>query len=465
MGIGEWPFYVSYSWETEKQEPIVAKLEKDLGNFPNLKLTLDKEQCKPGDSIKAFLNKVGKAPRLVLVLSEKYFDSEYTLREFAIALTHGGLNTRVRVVLVDGFRLDHFLKKQLSLQNKLNEFGIKLNLLDYEAEVELLSDSLVSIPSAKGDTDLSLVLQHIQESYQRYPNPELDDAEKLIKLRSVEQRYLNQNIEELFEYCEELAPLAKTIKFKAAEAKMYGKISDFLCPLETGNAQQRACEEILFEALSKTLNELKSRNRISNLFLDKCDELVGWVATSFVNDLWIQKNGASISDYYSPSNITIRLKNGQLIELFIARAHRRNAGFKQSGKAAINYGGGLLIKNPASVGSSLEFIFQELMTRFIPDKECSDMNDLHWEELDQIIRMKRRMENIYIIFSSSEQCKQMKADLTSKLPCLPQFWLESGTDSSLLLVSEPKVNGILKILINLIEDNRKYAKRIQPETV
>jgi len=186
MSIGEWPFYVSYSWETEKHEPLVAKLEKDLVNFPNLELKLDKKKCKPGDSIKAFLKKVGEAPRLVLVLSEAYFNSEYTLREFAIALVHGGLNTRVRVVLVDGFRLDHFLKNQHSLQNNLDKFGIELNLSDYDTVIELLSDSLVSIPGAKDDSDFTPVLQHIQESYQRYPNPELDDAERLINIRTVE---------------------------------------------------------------------------------------------------------------------------------------------------------------------------------------------------------------------------------------------------------------------------------------
>lgn len=68
--------------------------------------------------------------------------------------------------------------------------------------------------------------------------------------------------------------LAKNIKLKAANANVSGKISNFLCPLEAGNVLQRACEEILYEALSITLNELKSKNKISHLFLDECDDFV-----------------------------------------------------------------------------------------------------------------------------------------------------------------------------------------------
>ncbi len=194
MTGSEWPFYVSYSWATEAQHPLVEKLQKDAIHFPRIKLVHDTEKCKPGDSIKAFLQQVGQAPRLILILSEEYFRSEYTLKEFAIALKHGGLNTRVRVVLVDGFRVDHFLRDNKNeLQCDLNRFDI--NLEDFQEELELLGDSLVSISNADKNTDFSPVLQSIQESYQQYPNPEVEDPEKLINVRSTALVPLRHQIE------------------------------------------------------------------------------------------------------------------------------------------------------------------------------------------------------------------------------------------------------------------------------
>ena len=148
MSESPWPFYVSYSWETEGQQPLVDKLEEDAKAFSKLNMVRDTDQCQPGDSIKVFLDEVGQAPRLVLVLSDPYFRSKYTLQEFAIALVHGGINTRVRVVLVGDFRLDRLLASQGELQNAIDAQGIDLNLGDHQEALELLADSLVNISSA-----------------------------------------------------------------------------------------------------------------------------------------------------------------------------------------------------------------------------------------------------------------------------------------------------------------------------
>jgi len=238
MSGGKWPFYVSYSWGTENQIPLVEKLKEDVKKFPSLKLVLDTERCKPGDSIQAFLNEVGKAPRLLLILSEPYFSSKYTLTEFAVALKQGGLNTRVRVVLVDGFRLDYYLRDNLqNIQKVLNENNIDLCLDDYTAEIECLSDSLVSIGNAKEDTNFTPVIQNIQESYQQYTNPDIDDAEKLYNIRSIELIHLKKKINALIDNTEELKPLAEALRKNAADAGVAGRVADLICSLDVGDAQ------------------------------------------------------------------------------------------------------------------------------------------------------------------------------------------------------------------------------------
>ncbi len=458
MTNGKWPFYVSYSWKTETQHPLVKKLQKDAEEFLRLKMVVDTAQCKPGDSIKAFLEEVGQAPRLILILSEPYFHSEYTLKEFAIALMHGGLNTRVRVVLVRDFRLDYFLQNPKTLQNKFDNLGIDLKIKEYQAGIELLRDSLVSIPNADENTDFSPVLQSILESYQQYPNPEVEDVEKLINLRSIELLISKGQIKELLE-AKDLQPVTVALNTIAASAGMAGKLPDLVCPLDVGDAQQRACEELVYPALCDALEAARRNQNVTNGLLGHCLQLVGLIATTFVNDMWIQAHGASLSDYLSAPSITIGLDNGHLIELGVARAHRRPALIKKSGEANFQSGLGLLFHEPDAASEPLQFVFQKLMQQFLPDEDCNEMIDKHWEALDARIRLKRRRENIFVAFRFPRQWKNLRAELQRKLQCLPQFWLNGSDEKTcLLLLSESKVSAFIAESVSLIEEYRQYAK-------
>ncbi len=263
----------------------------------------------------------------------------------------------------------------------------------------------------------------------------------------------------LFDDCDDLQPLAEAIRKNAAVAKQAGKIPDLLCPFGVGDAQQRACEEIIYPALHDTLEAAKRKKNITEELLHYSLQLVGWIATTFVNDLWIQAHGASLSDYSSPSSISIKLKEGQLIELIVARAHIRCAGVKKSGIAKFESSSGLVFQVPDAASCTLLFVFQQLMQRFMPDEDCNEMTDKHWEDLDTKIRIKRRIENIFVAFDLPEQWRNVRAELARKLQCLPQFWLEGSDKSgSLLLLSESKVCGLIAETVKLIEDYRPYAK-------
>jgi len=460
MNINQWPFYVSYSWETESQQAVVDKLEKDAQKFPKLKLIRDIEQNKPGDSIHEFIKKVGQAPRLVLVLSEPYFNSKYTLEEFAIALQHGGLNTRVRVVLLDGFRLDHKLKEQQKIQDVIDAHDVDLKLTDYEQSLELLGDSLVSVEKASESSDFDPVLQNILESYEQYPNPDIDEQEALINFRKTELQFLKRKIKQLFKDCDDLKPMQMALRENAIKAGVEGSIFDLLCPDGVGTTLTIAFENVFYPALCDALEAAQKSSSITHAQLNHLLKLLGWIVTAFVNDFWIKENKTSLSDYFSAPSVNLVLENGHLIELVIARAHERSANLKKSGRADFEGASGILFHQPDAASCTLEFVFQKLVARFIPDTEPSELTDELWEQLDTIIRLKRRKENIFVGFHLPDQWGNMKAELSDKLQCLPQFWIQGkkGDSGALLLVSEPKLNALIKTCITEIEEYRQYVK-------
>lgn len=465
---GPWPFYVSYSWETESLEPIVARMEDDAKGFPKMTLNRDTTRCDPGDSIKAFLKEVGEAPRLILVLSKAYFQSRYTLEEFAVALRHGALITRIRVVLVGDFRLDLLLKQQDRLQRRIDELGLDFKLEDFQDSLDLLADRLVHIDKATKETDFKPVLQSILESYQQYPNPEIDDEEGIISLRATELASIKREMNCLFEESDELQGLADGIRNKAAQKEMPGKIGDLLCPVKTGDDQEFAFHNFFNPVLRDHLNSCRRQRKITGRLLDDCLQVVGWIATSFVNDRWIAEHGISITDpqCVEPTRLTLADDNGHLVELVVARSHKRQAQFEKIDQADFASRSGLVFHEPESANASLLFIFQRLMKRFIPERDCNEMNDNRWSELDTRIKLRRDEDNIFVAFNFLDKWGDIPSKLADKLHCLPQFWLGSEDDSGkLFLLAEPKITALIGESIRKIEDYRQYVDTTGPDKI
>jgi hypothetical protein len=465
---GEWPVYVSYSWATEELEPLLRKLQQDAGNFPGLRLVLDTDKCQPGDSISAFLEEVGTAPRLILILSEPYFGSEYTLKEFAIALKHGGLNTRVRVVLVGDFRLDRCLaQRRAEIQRFIDDKGIDLSLSNYDTKLFELGDSLVSVPNGNKDTDFSPVLQQILESWQQYPNPALGDEERLINRRITELRYFQGQVSELFNRSKALRPLRDKMSELASKPgiEMHLDPPAMVCNIGIGDTQQRVLHEVLIPAISETLRSARQADKVTVELLDNLLDIVGWSAATLVNDLWIQEYGVSLCDTGSPGHVEIALNRPHLVELVVARAHRRSAKVERQGQRSIVSGSGVVLDGPDSAQNTLTFVFRTLAERFIPDEEIDEgMEEVpteYWEELDARIRIRRATENIFIAFPRPlNWTHNLRAELSRKLQCLPQIWVRPPDDGHpVLVLSETRVWAVLGELIATIEGYRAYVKK------
>ncbi|HND80362.1 MAG TPA: toll/interleukin-1 receptor domain-containing protein [Accumulibacter sp.] len=152
--------YVSYAWKEEEQNRLVDKLEQAC---PARGITLqrDKRRIGYGDSIHQFMNEIGAAGHVVLVLSEAYFTSDYCMYELRRIYEKGDFGKRVSPIVLKGARfhkpidriryLTHWEKEIADLEKALAGLADPKNTqhirsdLDGYAECLRLLDKLLDL--------------------------------------------------------------------------------------------------------------------------------------------------------------------------------------------------------------------------------------------------------------------------------------------------------------------------------
>ena len=122
--------YVSYNWGPEADDPVVDKLATACA-ARGIELQRDIQKIGYGESIKAFMNKLGAADHVVLVLSDSYLKSDNCMYELREIERHGSLRKRVSPIVLRGAKIydpiDRFdysvfwQEKHLSLQEQMKK--------------------------------------------------------------------------------------------------------------------------------------------------------------------------------------------------------------------------------------------------------------------------------------------------------------------------------------------------------
>lgn len=167
--------YISYSWGFEAVCPLVESLKAAL-RARGHRLILDKERMHYGDSIPRFMQEIGEAPIVIVILSEQYLGSAYCMNEWAQIQQNfgaawrahvivGGTGAWINPVVVDGQEkpLKERLKK--SWKVAIDSFS------DLHQQGHALLDPKISVDQMKA----------IVRAYIR---PLIDDLEKLLWPRS-----------------------------------------------------------------------------------------------------------------------------------------------------------------------------------------------------------------------------------------------------------------------------------------
>ncbi|WP_374263589.1 SUMF1/EgtB/PvdO family nonheme iron enzyme [Zoogloea sp.] len=96
--------YVSYAWKAEEDSGVVAALETALAG-QDVELVRDVRRVGYGESIRAFMDEIGEADQVVLVLSDAYFRSPPCLYELRAVAEHRDFRRRVHPIVLAGCAL------------------------------------------------------------------------------------------------------------------------------------------------------------------------------------------------------------------------------------------------------------------------------------------------------------------------------------------------------------------------
>lgn len=85
--------YLSYAWGEDTTElgrlrEAAARRVIDRLTDAGYHVTYDKKDMRPGDLISAFIRRIGRAENVVAILSRKYLESEYCVKELYLAFCH-----------------------------------------------------------------------------------------------------------------------------------------------------------------------------------------------------------------------------------------------------------------------------------------------------------------------------------------------------------------------------------------
>jgi hypothetical protein len=151
--------YVSYAWKAEEQSRLVERLEQSCRRR-EIDLKRDCNQIHYGDSIRAYMNELGRGGGVILVLSDAYFKSEYCMYELRELYKNSDFRKRIYPVVLKGTMLQkpidripylkHWEAERAALQQGLSEVDrtntTKLNeALDAYADFRRLMDDLLAI--------------------------------------------------------------------------------------------------------------------------------------------------------------------------------------------------------------------------------------------------------------------------------------------------------------------------------
>ena len=89
------PVYISYS--REDSHTLVATIVKRLER-EGISVKLDMRDNGPGNSIRAFEDEIGRASQVIVILSDKYFESHDCMYEMAVITENGNIPNRVTFI-------------------------------------------------------------------------------------------------------------------------------------------------------------------------------------------------------------------------------------------------------------------------------------------------------------------------------------------------------------------------------
>lgn len=126
--------YTSYAWEADS-EAVLAKLEQAFG-IENLNLIYDKKSTSFKSNIKAFMDEIGHAQYIVVIISDKYLRSENCMYELLVIYENGNFERRVYPIVLPNAKI----YKAIDIIDYKKHWDDKINAIDEKLSGQSLSN-------------------------------------------------------------------------------------------------------------------------------------------------------------------------------------------------------------------------------------------------------------------------------------------------------------------------------------
>lgn len=175
--------YISYAWK-DREQNIEESREQIVNEICNtfekkgFKITRDKSHLTYKDSIKDFMQEIGKGKFVLVIVSQKYLQSEYCMYEAVEVYKHGDFKKRVFPIVLNDANIFDFVE-QVKLvkywEEKAKEYNdlaktietqtSKIKLLERVKDCEEIARNMENFISIVSDMNVLTPDIHIEQNF------------------------------------------------------------------------------------------------------------------------------------------------------------------------------------------------------------------------------------------------------------------------------------------------------------
>lgn len=345
--------YVSYAWGGES-EALVDEIERQLP--PEFRLVRDKNKMRAGDWISRFMQDIGRAERVIVVISEKYLHSVYCMRELLYlygtsAEERERMMQRIIPLVVGDLAcarardrrkyVKHWAQEHKELDAALNEDGVdaageadRRELLAIQSFKQHVSDLLAWIADtlmprgqAVATDGIAAAIQLLRERapqsaavaapFSRQPDP--------LKTGSQSRSIPDQAVSQITRCLDATQAYCKALAAKAGLNTQQPKdLAAWLCAPETN---VHAAIRHLRVALAETVELLRGDPPAIAILKARAKDILGWLVITAVTEGCEREDAELAKSWFDGVAFQIPLGRSPCVEVLTARWRGQKAEF------------------------------------------------------------------------------------------------------------------------------------------
>ncbi len=456
--------FVSYAWEAEDQTALVDQLEKACEER-GVNLLRDTKRITYKGSIRQFMNELGAAHYVVVVLSDPYLKSEFCMYELLEIDKNKQFHKRVYpIVLPDAKihrssdRLDYrnFWEQEKKVLEKKTKDGGLENIDTVYEDINLYADIRRRIDKLMGiladmntltqdthrDTDFDALLSRVFEDH--------ETSQARIQFRDEVQQNIRKQLKR-----QKLSPLQKAV---------VGALNEAHFTLNSRDEASILCEQdiksgidVLHKATQACMEKLEDEGVAASRrdeIWEEARTILGWLILLSVNEEWACAKSNCFGAMGADLRLEIPLETDAGAEVVVSRLARSPAGFATDMRGANVYGKygvpGAIPEAGFASGDQVLELKKAIWKTVIKGEPPHPFSETHDEQLNYTLKVRgERGEHHYIAVPVSERNHPLNNEsiyhaLKSDLPALNAVFIGGKIAEAVLVIPEPHLLVLIR---------------------